>query len=265
MIPTSQEQELTTPEQRRDAAKPFITALQKHVPTGYALLEIDPNTLDLLDFRMDCLARLEALQANPDAIEEREEVVSQLDAADHEIRRLCGSDVAKVDNFANLWRALEMAELHMKDRRDHYSRKAKRIAGIVEWLETIAMEALVLAGTTRFDSPNSTLRIQRNPPKVHFTDPNAVPDRFRKVTLELPADRWKQLREAQPELVQWVTEKDRTFKTADIAKVLKAAINREAELKAAGAVQGLDMTLELKKIERVKGAELRSEKRLVVE
>ncbi len=239
MIPNPSEQ-LGTPEQRREAAKPFLAALQKHVPAGFALLEIDPNTLDLLDFRMDCLARLEALQADPQAIEERSEVVAELDAADREIRKLCGSDVAKVDNFAKIWRVLEMAELHHKDERDRHIRKAKRIAAILEWLEQIAMEALVLADVPRFDSPDSTLRVQRNPPKVHYTDTQAIPDRFVKVILEIPADRYKQLREAQPELIQFVTEKERTFKTADIAKALKAS-------------------------ERVKGAELRSSKRLVVE
>lgn len=232
--------ELATTEQRREAAKPFLTALQKHIPAGFGLLEIDPNTLDLLDFRMDCVARLEALQANPEATEERAEVVAELDAAEMEIRRLCPTDVAKLDNFVSIWRVLEMAEDCQKDARDVHARKARRIRAIIDWLEQMAMEALVLADRPRIDSPNSTIRIQRNPPKVHFTDPNAVPDRFRKVTLEIPADRYRQLREAQPELIQWVTEKERTFKTADISKALKAQ-------------------------EKVKGAELRSEKRLVVE
>lgn len=254
---------LSTPLERKEAAKPFLEALQKHVPAGFALLEVDPYHLDLVDFRMDCLARLEKLQEQPEAEEERADVIAELDACELEIRKFCGPEVAKVDNFANIWRAFEMAEAYQKDARDRHGRKAKRCRAILEWLETIAMEALVLADRPRFDSPNNTLRVQRNPPKVHYTDPNAIPDRFRKVTLELPADRWKQMREALPELVQYVTEKERTFMTAAIAKVLKAAKTAEDQIlqnTPADLVPG-----EFKKVERVRGAELRSDKRLVVE
>jgi hypothetical protein len=257
--------ELETAAQRQEAAKPFIAELvklaPKATPAGFGLLEIDPNTLDLLEFRMECLERLAALQADPEAIEARADVVAELDAADREIRKLCGSDVAKVDQFANLWRALEMVELNFKDKRDLYSRKAKRVSGILEWLGSVAMEALTIAGVPRFDSPNSTLRIQRNPPRVEITDAQTVPDRFVTVTLEIPADRYKQLREAQPELIQWVTEKERGFKIAEIGKVLKAAAAKrlqQEENVRLGKLPG-------EKIDTVRGAELRSTKRLVVE
>ncbi len=264
MIPNPSEQ-LDTPEQRREAAKPFLQALQKHVPESVTLFGIQQETLDLLDFRQDCLERLALLQADPTAIEEREEVCAEMDACDIELRRLAGAEVQKVDNIANLLRMCDRMILHRKDERDRQNKAAKRWESIKEGVEQIVMDALTLADKTRFDSPTNALRMQRNSsPRVDIVDPQAVQDRFIKVTLEVTVDRWKQMLEAQPDLVQYFVEKDRSFVTGAISKVLKAATAADAVIDEKITDPRLAADAK-KKVERVRGAKLTHGRHLRVE
>lgn len=252
--------EQLTETERREASKPFLAALQKYaVPDATTLFSIDPHTLELMDFRQDCLERL----ATATDDEQRADIQLEIDSCDMELRKLCENDVAKVNNFCTVLKMLDALILHRKDERDRQARMAKRWEAIKAGMEQIAIDALQAAGTTRFDTPTNTLRIQRNPPHVEYTEPNLVPDRLRTVTLTIPADRYKQLREAQPELIQWVTEKGATFNTSEVAKILKKAAKEEAA--ARELMDGLDLQKTLKQIERVKGAELKSDIRLVVE
>lgn len=254
--------EQLTETERRESAKPFLAALQKYaVPDATTLFSIDPRTLELMDFRQDCIERLSVVSEVD--VERRSEIQLEIDSCDMELRKLCDNDVVKINNFCTVLKMLDALILHRKDERDRQARAAKRWEAIKAGMEQIAIDALQAAGTTRFDTPTNTLRIQRNPPHVEYPEPNAVPDRLRTVTLTIPADRYKQLREAQPELIQWVTEKGSTFNTSEIAKVLKKAAKEEAAAKELMEGRGLQEVL--KKIERVKGAELKSDVRLVVE
>jgi hypothetical protein len=248
--------DLDTQEQRREAARPFLAALANHVPQSVTLFGIQQDTLDLLDFRQDCLERLAVLQADPNAIEEREEVCAEFDACDRELKRLAGAEVQKVDNIANLLRMCDRMIEHRAAERDRQNTAKKRWESIKEGVEQMVMEALTLAERTRFDSPTNTLRMQRNSsPRVDIVDPQAVQDRFIKVTLEVTVDRWKQMREAQPDLVVHFVEKERSFITGIISKVLRAATSADAAIEE--QIKDPRLASEAKKqVERVRGAKL---------
>lgn len=254
---------LETQSQRHEAARPFLRNLAKLAPPVITLFGIEQHVLDLLDFRLDVLERLAALQDNPDAIDERADAVAELDSCDLELRKLAGLEANKVDKCANLIRALYAVVAHRKDERDRHNRAAKRAEAQAEYVETVVMEALTLADRTRFESEHNTLRMQRNPARVEITDGAAVQDRFLKITLETTVDRWKQMRQSQPDLIQYFAEKERTFKLSDMATVIRAATN--AETVAEAKLTGAELRDELKKIPRVKGARLVHDTHLRVE
>ncbi len=237
------------------------------------LLGIEQHILDLVAFRQDCieqLAELNTLQPVGPAgeigkpLEEIGEVQAELDAADVELGKLAGAEASKVDQCANLLRMCDRMTEHCKTEADRIRAKGKRWQAIKEAVEGVVMYALGVAGRSSFESPTNRLRVQRNSaPKVEILDATAVPSRFIKVTLEVPLERWNQMREALPELSQFCKEKERSFITAEISKVLKLAQKQEEA--ALQLIEGPGRDTVMKKIERVKGARIEYGKHLRVE
>ncbi len=260
-----------TEEERKELAGRMTKQLAKSAPVEIAqrhpemsLLGIEQNILDLVAFRQDAvewLANLEALN-DPDASDEIGEVRAELEAANMELAKMAGAEVAKVDNCANLLRMCDRMTLHCKDERDRQARKAKRWESIKESVERVVMEALEITGRTSFDSPTNRLRVQRNSaPRVEVTHPSMVQDRFIRVLVQFPLDLWKQIKTAFPELAGKPHEvKEQTFATAEIAKVMKEAAKEETALSE--TMEGQELFQALKQIERVKGVELRYGKHL---
>ena len=244
-----------------------LQAVAKRPAEDMTLFGIEQHQVDLLLFRQDVLERIADLKAQPpgdnpeylnDLIADAE---AELSTCDLELKRLAGQEVAKVDSCANLLRMCDRMTAFCKDERDRMNRKAKRWETIKEGVEGVVMEALALANRTSFDSPANRLRVQRNSsPKVEILDGAAIPSRFVKVTVEVTADRWKQMKEALPELAEFCTEKERTFITGAISTVLKKAAKEEDA--ARQTMEGPDLEKTLKAIERVRGAELRYGKHL---
>ncbi len=228
------------------------------------LLGIEQHILDLVAFQQDCIERLDALPPTDDAAEERREIEAERIAVGHEIQKLAGAEVAKVDQCANLLRMCDRMSEHCKTEADRIRAKGKRWQAIKEAVEGVVMYALGVAGRSSFESPTNRLRVQRNSaPKVEILDATAVPSRFIKVTLEVPLERWNQMREALPELSQFCKEKERSFITAEISKVLKLAQKQEEA--ALQLIEGPGREIVMKKIERVKGARIEYGKHLRVE
>lgn len=255
--------ELETPEQRAEAARPFVRELSKLAPPAVTLFGIEQQTLELLDYRQDCVERLAELDRakcldGPDFNYDDQiaDVTAELSACNMELARLAGAEVQKVDNIANLLRMCDRMIGHRKDERDRQNKAAKRWEAIKEGVEQVVMEALTLADRTRFDSPTNTLRMQRNgSPRVDITDAQAVQDRFVKVVVEVTADRWKQMKQALPELSEFCVEKERTFITSAIAKVLKSAVAADSAIEE--RISDPKLVSEAKKaVERVRGAKL---------
>jgi len=248
----------------KEARKNNMVEIAKRPPEDMSLFGIEQHQIDLLLFRQDCLERLAILEADPakeEAAEEIGEIRAELEAADLAIKNVAGQEVAKVDRCANLLRMCDRMQAFCKDERDRLNRKAKRWEAVKESVENVVMEALALADRTSFDSPTNRLRVQRNSsPRVEITDPQAVQDRFIKVTLEVTQDRWKQMRQALPELSEFCTVKDSTFITGTIAKVLRKAA--QEEVAARETMEGSMLEKTLKQIERVKGAQLQYGKHL---
>ncbi len=231
------------------------------------LLGIEQHILDLVAFRQDCIERIASLAATvaiEDSIEERADLAAELDAADRELGKLAGSEASKVDQCANLLRMCDRMTEHCKTEADRIRAKGKRWQAIKEAVEGVVMYALEVAKRSSFESPTNRLRVQRNSaPKVDILDATAVPSRYIKVTIEVPLDRWNQMREALPELSQFCKEKERSFITAEISKVLKLAQKQEEA--ALQLIEGPGREIVMKKIERVKGARIEYGKHLRVE
>jgi hypothetical protein len=229
-----------------------------------SLLGIEQNILDLVAFRQDALERLAALEAlnDPEASDEIGEVRAELEAANMELAKMAGAEVAKVDNCANLIRMCDRMQAHCKDERDRMARKVKRWEAIKDAVENVVMEALVIAGRTSFDSPTNRLRVQRNgTPRVEITHPSMVQDRFIRVLVQFPLDLWKAIKTSCPELTgdkplaySPLEVKDQNFATGEIAKVMKQAAKEETAAKE--TMEGPQLADTLKQIERVKGAQL---------
>lgn len=262
MIPNPQEQELVTPEQRRDAAKPYLGELSKLAPKPVTLFGIEQHVMDLLDARQDVLERIEKIKTPGGFCSETEmdflcDAEAELAICDSELAKLAGLEENKVDHCANVLRMCDRMIQHRKDERDRQNRMAKRWESIKEGVEKIVMEALTLTERTRFDSPTNTLRMQRNStPRVEIVNAQAVQDRFISVLVQFPLDRWKQVLKALPDLLpEYYSLKEQTFNTAAIAKVMKAAAS--ADIAARGMPNAGERLEAAKKIERVKGAELK--------
>jgi len=259
---------LETPTQRSEAAKPFLTELARLAPKPLTLFGIEQHVLDLLDFRQDVIERLAETRTFITAGHPDSETLSvfvadmesELMACNMELSRFAGAEVEKVDHIANLLRMCDRMEAHSKEEKERHARKAKRWAAIKEGVEQIVMEALTLADKTRFDSPTNTLRMQRNgSPRVEIVDPQSVQDRFVKITLEVTVDRWKQMREAQPDLVQYFVEKERTFATGAISKTIKAATAADVALETLAEQENWpskQLSEAKKQVDRVRGAKL---------
>jgi len=233
------------------------------------LYEISREKMELLEFRQDCMDRLADLEALADpakteAAEMIADVKLELQTTEKEIAKLVvGAEAEKVDSCANLLEALYSTALYRKDQRDRHDRAAKRAEAMAQFIENIVIEALILQGQTSFRTKNNVMRIQRNPPSVRITDAQAVQDRFVKITLETTVDRWKQMREAQPDLVQHFLEKNRGFMLAAIGKLLKKAAQEEDALRQ--TMEGPMLEKALKQIDRPRGAQLKSDVHLRVE
>ncbi len=243
----------------------IVEIAQRH--PEMSLLGIEQNILDLVAFRQDAVERLANLEAlnDPEASDEIGEVRAELEAANMELAKMAGAEVAKVDNCANLLRMCDRMQAHCKDERDRMSRKVKRWEAIHDAVERVVMEALEITGRTSFDSPTNRLRVQRNgQPRVEVTHPSMVQDRFIRVLVQFPLDLWKQIKTAFPELAGKPHEvKEQTFATAEIAKVMKQAAKEETAAKE--TMEGQVLADTLKQIERVKGVELRFGKHLRVD
>lgn len=112
-----------------------------------------------------------------------------------ELEKATAREIQKVDSVAHARRvfkwAIEQAEAEVKRLKGRVEMFERR----VERLDDAVIVASKLIGRTKWETPTSTIRVQKNGgfEPLDFTDVSAIPARFKRITVTLPLDQWQSI------------------------------------------------------------------------
>lgn len=149
-----------------------------------SLFGIETQLLELLSFREDLLA-----DSGMDPAERTE----SLQATENRIREYVTAEVKKVDNIARYLREFEARAAIAKQEAAREKAREKMWESRHESLKAIVESVMIQTGQKKLEGQGNTLSLRKCPPSVEIAQPLLVPDEYRKLTLEIPANIWYEL------------------------------------------------------------------------
>jgi hypothetical protein len=138
------------------------------------------------------LQELLTLRADAEAEGEMPEVLAGIDAR---IQEYFSREVRKVNSICAILRAFENAAAETRVEAERLFSRAKAFEAQEARLKDATLAAMKAHGVTKLETPENTLRIQRNGgiEKLEVPIPTNLPTSYQTITLEMPREAWNWL------------------------------------------------------------------------
>lgn len=127
------------------------------------------------------------------ALREECETLEECAAVDKQIQEYIGLEIRKVTSIAALLKYFKSQGEVAKAEQQRALNHRIRWEGRYEHLKAMVLGVMQAMELVKVEGATDRLRRQKNPVGVEITDARAIPEKFLKVTVEMPYATWKQL------------------------------------------------------------------------
>lgn len=101
--------------------------------------------------------------------------------------------IAKVDRYAGMMRRLEFEAQWERAESERHAKRRKRYEAVLQRMEEYAVAAMQVQNVRKLEGQGSALKLRQSPGAVVITEEDAVPMRYKSVTVTMPLDVWENL------------------------------------------------------------------------